>query len=125
MKQKLIFLCAGLMLTACSKGDISLNGRSYQHLAENGTIISLDFMPDENRVAGAVVNRYFGPYEQNKNAITFGPIGSTMMMGPREEMQVESNYLQFLHQVNQFQLKDNTLILKTPDGQKMIFTQQN
>ncbi len=121
MQKKWIYLCSGLLLVACGQKAVSLEGNEYQYIAPNGTVISLDFIKGEHRIAGQVVNRYFGPYEQNKNQITFGPIGSTMMMGPQEAMQVESDYFQFLAQVNSFEMTDNTLLLKTSNGQEMIF----
>ena len=124
MHKKWIYLCAGLLLVACGKKAVSLEGSSYQYTAPNGTVVSLDFMEGEHRIAGQVVNRYFGSYEQNDQHITFGPIGSTMMMGPQEAMQVESDYFQFLARVNSFDLTHENLILKTPDGQEMIFVKQ-
>jgi len=39
-------------------------------------------------------------------------------------MQVESDYFQCLAQVNSFDLTQKNLILKTPDGQEMIFVKQ-
>lgn len=124
MQKKWIYLCAALLLVACGKKAISLEGEKYLYTAPNGTVVSLDFMTGEHRIAGQVVNRYFGSYEQDENHITFGPIGSTMMMGPQEAMQVESDYFQFLAKVDAFELKNDTLILKTPDGLEMSFIKQ-
>jgi heat shock protein HslJ len=52
---------------------------------------------DEGRVFGkSVVNRYFGTYVVDGDAVTVGPLGSTMMAGPPEAMAEEQLVLRAL-----------------------------
>ncbi|MDO4184824.1 MAG: META domain-containing protein, partial [Rhodospirillales bacterium] len=66
----------------------------------------------------SAVNRYMGTYEIKGNNITFNMGGSTMMMGPLNLMDVESDYLKFLSHVKNYDLENDHLMLS--DGNKTI-----
>ncbi len=58
------------------------------------------------------VNRYTGSYKIKDGSITFGNLGSTMMMGPQEDMDNETKYLSSFKEslVIKFD-KENNLII--------------
>ena len=116
-------------VVACSRGEnaanLSLKGLEFAGAASNGTEITIAFDANENRVSGKVANRYFGPFEMEGNTIRFGMMASTMMMGPREAMDAEREYLVFLNTVNAFEFDGKTLVLKGADGKTIEFKKVN
>lgn len=126
MNIKSFAILAGVAaLAACSDNSSNpdaLKGANF--IANAGeTDIILVFAPDDMRVNGSIVNLYNGTYQVNGNTITFGPMATTMMMGPADAMQVEQEYLQFLNTVNYYELENGKLVLKNPDGKEIIFNQ--
>lgn len=118
-------LAGVLALAAC--GDTApnpelLKGANFV-ASTSGTDITLSFAADIMRVNGQVVNLYNGEYVVDGNKMTFGPIASTMMMGPAEAMQTEQDYFQFLSTVTEYDLDDGRLTLKNPDGKEIVFQQ--
>ena len=83
--------------------------------------ITLSFDAHENRYFGKAVNNYFGTYQMNGNTISFGPTASTMMMGPEEDMELESRYFDNLSQVQNYTLTPDTLTLTSGDGKVLVF----
>ncbi len=118
-------LAGVLALAAC--GDNTPNPellRGANFVATTGdTNITLSFAPDVMRINGQVVNLYNGTYTVDGDKITFGPIASTMMMGPQAAMQTEQDYFQFLATVNCYDLDDGRLTLKNQDGKEIVFQQ--
>lgn len=126
MNLKPFALAAGILsLAACSDSTPNpemLKGANF--IAEaKGTNISLSFAQDEMRVNGQVVNLYNGTYQAEGDKITFGPIASTMMMGPMDAMQTEQDYFQFLSTVEKYDLRNGRLTLKAADGTEIVFQQ--
>lgn len=124
---KKIILCAValLMVAGCFKKDNdSFMGQKYMAMGANETAITLAFSPDEPRVFGKVVNNYNGSYTVDGTSIKFGPMATTMMMGPQEAMEDEQSFHQFMSKVNGFKFDQKNLILSTEDGQTMIFEYQ-
>ena len=125
MKKIFAVLNLLLLLGACSTGaeeNAGFVGKNYQMQdAWNNTVITLGFAADEPRFYGSVVNNYFGNYQTDGNKITFGDAGSTMMMGPREEMEAERNYLQVLPQISSYRMDGTDLILSASDGKEYRF----
>ncbi len=114
-----------LALAACGNGPQNpelLKGANFI-AAGNGTDITLSFAADQMRVNGSVVNLYNGTYTASGDKITFGPIATTMMMGPRDAMQTEQEYLQFLSTVTNYDLNNGRLTLKNDAGKEIVFTQ--
>lgn len=122
MKKFLSLMGIIAALCSCSAEEASLKGNSYQlQDAENNAVVVLAFAEEEPRYYGVVVNRYFGTYETDGNKIKFGPAGSTMMMGPQGEMEVEQKFLQTLPEVAEYKLEGENLTLTTQDGRKLNF----
>lgn len=118
-------LMAGLVaasLCSCQSEPVSLKGQSYSTTYDNGTKISLKFDPEAERVFGKVVNNYNGPYKIDGNKISFGPLASTMMMGPEDAMKAEQSYFKFMSEVTTYEVaKDGSLILKNASGKTVKF----
>lgn len=116
-----VFLCI-LIMSGCGAKAESFKGKEYKlRNAENNAEIILGFGADGNRFFGKVVNNYFGTYAVEKDNISFGPAGATMMMGPEALMDAESNYLQMLPAITSFSLDGKKLVLKTADGKELVF----
>ena len=126
MNIKPFALAAGILaLAACNDktpNPAALKGANFVSDA-TGTNIILSFDPSEMRVNGRVVNLYNGPYEVSGNKIAFGPMASTMMMGPMDAMQTEQDYFQFMSTVETYDLKDGRLTLKNGTGKEIVFQQ--
>lgn len=54
-------------------------------------------------------NNFFGGYEIDENALTFGPIGSTRMACPDLQLSLETEFLNVLGQTNQWEIKNDVL----------------
>ena len=116
MKKAFILL---LFLSAC-KPEPTLKGQEFV-LRQPDMEITLSFDAHENRYFGKAVNNYFGTYQMNGNTISFGPTASTMMMGPEEDMELESRYFDNLSQVQNYTLTPDTLTLTSGDGKVLVF----
>ncbi len=122
--KKIVISVAMLALTACGQSGEKNPLRGTNFISEkDGASIVLTFADDEMRVNGRVVNLYNGTYELNGDKISFGPIASTMMMGPLNEMDVEQGYFKFLETVETYNLTDGQLTLIGADGQTVVFNQ--
>lgn len=126
MNIKPFALAAGILaLAACSDNEpnpAALKGANFVSNA-TGTDIVLSFDPNDMRVNGRVVNLYNGPYTVSGEKISFGPMASTMMMGPMDAMQTEQDYFQFMSTVETYDLKDGRLTLKNGTGKEIVFQQ--
>lgn len=121
MKYIALFLSL-FAVCSCSRGE-TLPGKTFT-LTDFPVAATLGFDAHENRFFGQVVNNYFGNYTASADTITFSTVGSTMMMGPRDEMDFERTYLDDLHQVQSYALQGDTLTLTLSDGRKLHFKAQ-
>lgn len=115
VKVILAFVSAIFLFSACAnKSDTSLYGKEFQLInAPDNAEITIGFLGDTPRFAGkAPINRYFGLYTLNGNEIKFYQVGTTMMMGPENLMQAETEYLQDLETIESFKLEGKKLLLK-------------
>jgi heat shock protein HslJ len=72
-----------------------------------GTSLSLEFL--EDRVAGSGgVNRFMGSVTSGP---TFGPLATTMMAGPEDQMSQERIYLEHLAAVDSYEVDADELLL--------------
>ena len=120
-----VAVAGALALAACdgnSSDPAALRGKSY-YVIENGTPVTIAFDANEMRVNGRVVNLYNGTYEVTGNKIKFGPLATTMMMGPENAMAAEREYLQFLDTVQSYDLNGERLVLKGADDREIVFQQ--
>ena len=120
-KKLLSVLIMALGLTACTKSE-NIKGNEYVMLdAPNGAEITLMFSDTDNRASGKVVNRYFGTYTIDGIKLTFGPMASTMMMGPEPLMLAEYQYLQDLPKTVSYEATSNGLTLNLSDNRQLKF----
>ncbi len=127
MKKFLIMLLGICFLTGCSNTveQISLAGKKFvMQNSEAGTTVTLEFADSGNDYYGQVVNNYFGSYKIFNDKITFSAGGTTMMMGPREEMEAEGRYFADLDKVRNFTLQNDILTLITSDGKALTFEEK-
>lgn len=126
--KKLFSILAGICLfVGCSNAgeQISLAGKKFvMQNSEAGTTITLEFTDSGNDYYGQVVNNYFGSYKIFKDRITFSAGGTTMMMGPREEMEAEGRYFADLTKVKTYTLQNDVLTLTTSDGKVLEFKEK-
>ena len=114
-----------LCLAACdsaTSNPAELKGKSFA-TESAGTPITIVFDGAETRVNGRVVNLYNGAYEVSGNQIKFGPLATTMMMGPSGAMAAEQDYFQFLDTVDKYELTGERLVLKGANGREIVFQQ--
>lgn len=127
MKKFLMMLLGICFLTGCSNTveQISLAGKKFvMQNSEAGTTVTLEFADSGNDYYGQVVNNYFGSYKIFNDKITFSAGGTTMMMGPREEMEAEGRYFADLDKVRNFTLQNDILTLITSDGKALTFEEK-
>lgn len=126
--KKLFSILAGICLfVGCSNAgeQISLAGKKFvMQNSEAGTTITLEFADSGNDYYGQVVNNYFGSYKIFNDRITFSAGGTTMMMGPREEMEAEGRYFADLTKVKTYTLQNDVLTLTTSDGKVLEFKEK-
>lgn len=125
MNLKYFAAAAGILaLAACDNGANSASLKGKNFVADsNGTPIILVFDANEMRVNGQIVNLYNGVYEIHGKNIKFGPMATTMMMGPAAAMDAERDYFQFLDTVETYDFNKNRLTLKGADGREIVFQQ--
>lgn len=108
--KKLLTLASMVFLFGCMEKDVKLSGEYELINAPLNAQITISF--DGNKFAGTSgVNRYFGTFEQNGNAIKFSTAGLTMMMGPEDLMQAEQKYLKDLSEVDKVSVENGKLAL--------------
>ncbi|MCJ7551104.1 MAG: META domain-containing protein, partial [Anaerolineae bacterium] len=100
-------------------GDIDLVDTMWTLVEMNGEAVtadaeaSLDFATEQ--ISGiAFCNRFFGPYELDGDALSFGMLGSTMMAC--SEMEREGEYLEALGTVAGYRVDADNLVLTDADG---------
>lgn len=84
----------------------SLTGTVWKLVELNGNPVGANKLPSltldaaTGKVAGmAGVNRFNGTFKQQDASLTFGPLITTRMAGPENEMKIESEYLATLGKV--------------------------
>jgi heat shock protein HslJ len=102
-------------------GGVNLD-RSVMEIEGVGDAFTLRF--EEDRVNGvALPNRYFGPYTQEGQAISFQAIASTLMASSRElDALKEREYFAYLEQVQSWAWRQGRLELHSaaPDGRQVV-----
>ncbi|MDR2759786.1 MAG: META domain-containing protein [Spirochaetaceae bacterium] len=102
-------------------GDIDLD-RSIMEIEGVGDAFVLQF--EEDRINGiALPNRYFGPYTQKGQTISFKGIAATLMASTQElDVLKENEYFDYLERVHSWGWKQGSLELYSaaPDGQRAV-----
>ena len=88
-------------------------------LADNSAV-TLNLTADGSFNGQAPVNLYFGSYTETENGITFGAVGSTMMAGPEDQMNAESEFFAALGNVAGYKVVDGRLFLTDAAGNTVL-----
>ncbi|MBP6062838.1 MAG: META domain-containing protein [Fusobacteriaceae bacterium] len=76
----------------------------------------------DNRVNGySGVNRFMGGYKINGDNISMGPLASTMMAGPVEDMVRETYILSVLNSATKVSFNEDVVTFSTEDNQFLKF----
>ena len=76
----------------------------------------------DNRVNGySGVNRFMGGYKINGDNISMGPLASTMMAGPVEDMVRETYILSVLNSTTKVSFNEDVVTFSTEDNQFLKF----
>jgi heat shock protein HslJ len=98
----------------------TMNGQPIASMREGG--VTLDIQEDGKFAGQAPVNRYFGQIKVEDKTLKTGPIGSTMMAGPPENMQAEQQYFQALGEnVKSANIENGQLVITAMDDKKLVF----
>ena len=116
---KKIFLVFTLFLLACNGSEVFKSGTYKMVNSPNGAPIILSFN-DDGTINAKVVNIIMGNYKIEGNNLTIMPGGTTMMMGPKKEMEAEQIFIQMLPEVKSYEMKDDRLELITSEKRFMF-----
>ena len=98
----------------------TMNGQPMSSMREGG--VTLDIQEDGKFAGQAPVNRYFGQIKVADKILKTGPVGSTMMAGPPENMQAEQQYFQALGEnVKSAKIENGQLVITAMDNKKLVF----
>ncbi len=112
----------GLMLLAACGGSADFKAGSYKLVDSLNNVPTTLTFDANGHVNGKVVNYLMGSYKLSaKNNIKFGDMATTMMMGPADEMEAESDFLQILPRVKSYKMDGENLILVTDNGGELVF----
>ena len=75
----------------------------------------------DGRLNVKIVNIIMGQYTIDGEKIVINPAGSTMMMGPKNEMEAEQKFIQTLIMINSYKMDGDNLELNVEDGSKLLF----
>ena len=110
-------------LTISELNESELIGKSftlYNMFADYN--INISFYDANNQVFGfAGVNTYRTSYSKNGDEVKFSGITRTKMLGPRDIMDAENNFVRYLENTKHMFLKDNNLIILTSDFTELKF----
>ena len=94
---KKILIAALLLLGACSQDNaMTLKTGSYKLKNSMHNVPTILTLSKDGKLNAKVVNVIMGEYTTSQDNITITPGGTTMMMGPQEEMEAEQNFIQAL-----------------------------
>ena len=119
---KKMLLAALLLLGACSQNETAaLKVGTYKLTNTMHNAHTTLAFSEDGRITGRVVNTIMGQYETKSDTITITPTGTTMMMGPQEEMEAEQNFIQALLLVKKYRMQGNNLVLILDNGGELVF----
>lgn len=101
---------------------VELNGKPVV-IGDHGKTPTIRFDPEQGIVAGnGGLNQFSGSYTTKDGKIEFGPMRSTMMAGPPELMELESNYMKALDNMTGWRIDGGRLLFL--NGDKIIAVHQ-
>ena len=126
----LAFILGTLVLTACAGGSGNLEGRLWRMTSyRNADGEMIETLPEvkttaefkDGQVNGqAACNSYSGPYQVDRNKVSFGLMTSTMMACQPTVMDQETGYLAALDLVASFEVKEESLTMFDQDGEVVL-----
>lgn len=121
MKKYLFIMIFMFLFSIVSFAQSVLSGKNFILLENNKpTEISISFKG--NGVNGnSGLNSFFGEYSVKGDKITWVRMGTTLLAGPPELMDKESNFMGKLGMVDTFSLKKDILTFKLKNGETMVF----
>lgn len=106
-------------VTQTAQTMLNINSISGVEYTLENSDITITF--DNTKIYGfSGVNRYFGAAKVQGNNITIENVASTMMAGPQNKMEEESNYLKALAEMTSMTIGDKTITL-TGNGKTLKF----
>lgn len=132
-KTVLFALVSSLLFSACNTKNIEeknivekvvLENNKFQALelnnitVKNGEKVAFISFESDSKIHGNLgCNNFFGSYKVNKNELTLGQVGSTMMMC--QNMDTERNFLDVLQNTKTYKLENNILELYNQNGENI------
>ncbi len=106
-------------VTQTAQTMLNINSISGVEYTLENSDITIIF--DNNKFYGfSGVNRYFGAVKVEGNNITIENVASTMMAGPQDKMEEESNYLKSLAEMKTITIEEKSVTL-TGNGKTLKF----
>ena len=123
---KKILFAIMFLLSACSQNNSdTFKVGSYKMLNSMHNVPVMLSFAEDGSLNAKVVNIIMGQYELNGNNLIIIPSGTTMMMGPKKDMETEQNFIQSLLMVKSYKMQENNLVLEMENGSSMIFEPHN
>jgi heat shock protein HslJ len=80
---------------------------------------------DSGRISGSGgINRLMGEYQLGESSLKFGPVATTMMAGPPDQMEAEQRFLASLARITRWSVEDGNLVLSDEAGRTLIVLQE-
>ena len=117
-----ILLTSALLLAAGASHALAqakLEGTSWVVAAAGKRGPSLSLAGDGKLAGSGGCNRFFGSYEQQGEALSFSPLGSTRMACPPDIMKREQAFFDMLGKVRAARREASTLVLLDGAGQEL------
>lgn len=117
----LVFTAAAPSGLAGTSWDVTNfnNGKEAVVGLVEGSTITLSFA--DGQATGKACNNYFGPYTQDGDKVTVGPLGASMMMCPEEGVsEQEQLYLTALQAATTWSIDGSTLTLRDDSGAMQV-----
>ena len=125
----IILLLFTLLFTSCSSLDFSDKKDIKEQITNEKFVLIAPYrinkifitFTDEGVNGNSGVNMFMGRYQITDNKISIGPLASTMMAGPIEDMVRETYILTVLNNSRKVSLENNILTFTTDDNQFLKF----
>lgn len=123
MKNLLNFLFLFFLLTGCQNKNSTSNIENYEYILTNtipGSKITILF--SKNKITGnSGVNTYNAIYNLNKKTLSVAKESTTKMMGTKELMLQEDEYLKNLRNAKKLKVYNDFIEIETSNGKKLVF----
>ncbi|MDE2443690.1 MAG: META domain-containing protein [Methanocorpusculum sp.] len=118
----LTFVRAVETQTAAAKSlpGVEKTGLVNEWVLDGNSDVTLNLTADGSFNGQAPVNRYFGSYTETADGLTFSAVGSTMMAGPEDAMNAESEFYAALGNVAGYKVVDGRLFLTDAAGNTVL-----